>query len=316
MATVRIGISGWRYPPWRGVFYPKGLPQRSELSYAAGLFPAIELNGSFYSLQRPSSYGAWAGATPRHFQFAVKAPRYVTHIRRLRDVDTPVANFLASGLLRLGAKLGPILWQLPPSFAYDGERLEAFLKSLPKSTKEAARLARRHDDKLRWRAWLKTEKSRRLRHALEVRHRSFETPEFVAQLRRHGVALVVADTAGRWPLLEDVTADFLYLRLHGDEELYCSGYTTRALGRWAAKIEAWVGGGLPEKARTVGAPGRRRKSGRDVYVFFDNDVKVHAPFDAMALAHRLALGPPPLERGGGEVTEEPRTAWPVYARHG
>lgn len=315
MATASIGISGWRYPPWRGVFYPKGLPQRNELAYAASLFSSIEINGSFYSLQTPASYAAWAEATPRHFRFSIKAPRYITHILRLRNVDTPLANFFASGVLRLGAKLGPVLWQFPPSFRYDTELMERFFSLLPRTTDEAARLARDHDDHLRAKAWCETDRSRRLRHAIEVRHRSFETPEFVRQLRRHRIGLVVADTAGRWPFMEDLTADFVYVRLHGDEVLYTSGYTDEALTTWARKIDAWQRGGQAEDVKTITAAPKPRKSGRDVFVYFDNDVKVRAPFDAMSLSHRLGLGPPPDDAPPKEtIREVARVEWPLYGR--
>lgn len=315
MATVRIGISGWRYAPWRGVFYPRRLPQRNELAYAARLLPSIEINGSFYSLQRPGSYHAWHEAVPRHFQFSVKAPRFITHVKRLRDIETPLANFFASGVLRLGAKLGPILWQFPPSFRYDPERMEAFFNLLPNTTGEAAQLARHHDDHLRARAWLQVDRSRRLRHAIEIRHKSFETADFIAQLRRHRIALVVADTAGRWPLMEDLTADFVYVRLHGDKELYASGYTDSALDDWTRRIRAWQKGGEVKDARTVAAPARRRKTGRDVFVYFDNDVKVQAPYDAMKLAHRLGLGPAPTDVPPPDsIHDVPRTSWPRYGR--
>jgi uncharacterized protein YecE (DUF72 family) len=286
MPETRIGISGWTYPPWRGVFYPRGLPQREELAFASRQVNSIEINGTFYSLQKPASYAAWARQTPPGFRFAVKGPRFITHVRRLRDPRLPLANFFASGVLALGAKLGPILWQLPPSFRYDPGRIEAFLALLPRDTHAAGRLARGHDDHVA-RAWLRPGPRRRLRHALEVRHASFETPEFIAQLRRHRVALVIADTAGRWPYLEDITADFVYLRLHGDERIYVSGYTPAALRRWAVRIAAWRNGGAPAGTRRVGPASKARKGGRNIYVYFDNDVKTRAPFDAIALARRL-----------------------------
>lgn len=315
MAAIRIGISGWRYAPWRGVFYPRGLPQRNELAYAAHLFPSIEINGSFYSLQTPSSYGAWAEAVPPHFVFAVKAPRFITHIKRLREVEIPLANFYASGVLRLGGKLGPVLWQFPPSFRYDEERMEAFFAALPKTNTAALVCARHYDDHLRAPAWLKIDRARRLRHAIEVRHRSFETTTFIAQLRRHGVGLVVADTAGRWPFMEDLTADFVYIRLHGDEVLYTSGYTDAALDAWAIKIRAWTKGGQAKGVKTLAAPLPVRKTGRDIFVYFDNDVKVQAPYDAMKLAHRLGLGPAPEGVPlPDSVKEVPRVRWPRYGR--
>lgn len=295
MAVVRIGISGWRYSPWRGVFYPEGLRQRDELAYAAEVFPSIEINGSFYSLRRPSNYAAWSAATPTGFKFAVKAPRYITHMKRLRDSDTAVANLFASGILRLGPKLGPILWQFPPSFRYDAQLMEGFLASLPKTTGKARALARGHDDHIHGRAWLKIDRSRRLRHAIEIRHASFDCADFLQRLRRHGIALVVADTAGKWPFIEEMTADFVYVRLHGDRELYTSGYTPKALARWARKIRTWNRGGQIKSAKIRSFASKARRAGRDVFVYFDNDVKVRAPYDAMSLAHRLGLGPAPNE---------------------
>jgi len=315
MATTRIGISGWRYPPWRGVFYPKDLVQRDELAHASRQFPTIEINGSFYALQTPSSYGNWADATPADFVFSVKAPRYITHLKRLREVETPLANFWASGLLRLGAKLGPILWQFPPSFSYDPELMETFFARLPHTTAEAAEKARAHDSHLRAPAWLEIDKSRPLRHAIEIRHRSFESAEFVAQLRRHHVAIVVADTAGRWPLMEDLSADFVYVRLHGDKELYVSGYTEGALDDWARKISAWQKGTEVSDAKNVSPAFPPRKTGRDIFVYFDNDVKVRAPHDARTLAHKLGLGPPPVELDTRGDHNQPRLHWAPVRTH-
>jgi uncharacterized protein YecE (DUF72 family) len=271
-ADVRVGISGWRYPPWRGVFYPQGLPQRSELAFAASRFRTIEINGSFYSLQRPSSWARWYAQTPDDFVFAVKGGRFMTHHKKLRDCAVPLANFFASGLLTLEEKLGPILWQLPPQLAFDANRLEEFFALLPRTAVAAAELAQRHDHRLRHGSHLDVRADRPLRHALEVRHPTFAQPAFVDVLRRANVALCVADTAGRWPFLDDVTADFVYVRLHGDKRLYVSGYGRAALDQWATRIDAW------------------RASGRDVYVYFDNDVKVRAPFDAMNLAARCGHG--------------------------
>jgi uncharacterized protein YecE (DUF72 family) len=311
MPDIRIGISGWTYAPWRGTFFPRGLGQKRELAYASDHVPTIEINGTFYSLQRPSSYRAWYEQTPDGFVFAVKAPRFITHLKRLKDVVAPVANFFASGLLRLNEKLGPILWQLPPSTRYDPARLTEFFNLLPRSTREAGILGRHHDHRLKARAWLKTDANRPLRHALEVRHPSFENADFIALLRRHGIALVVADTAGKWPLIREVTADFVYLRLHGDKELYASGYSDEVLREWSRRIRAWSRGWDAPDATTLGPPVERRSGGRDVYVYFDNDVKTHAPFDAMKLTHLLALGPPaparPVVSAG--ATEAVRSGW-------
>jgi uncharacterized protein YecE (DUF72 family) len=289
VAKLRIGISGWRYAPWRGVFYPKDLPQRAELAYASRQVDSIELNGSFYSLQRPSSYAQWDADTPRGFVFAVKGPRFITHIKRLRDFDDPLANFLASGVFELGAKLGPILWQCPPSQRFDEALFERFLGALPRDTMQAAALASRHDHRVDGRASVAPDRKRRLRHALEIRHPSFIDDAFIALLRRHRVALVVADTAGRWPYLEDVTADFMYLRLHGDKKLYTSGYGDAALDRWAARIRVWAQSSEPDDAVRASDRPPPKRAGRDVYCYFDNDAKVHAPFDAQTLMGKLGL---------------------------
>jgi uncharacterized protein YecE (DUF72 family) len=292
MADVRIGISGWRYAGWRGVFYPKGLAQRRELEYASRQFRSVEINGSFYSLQRPEFYRQWYQDTPEGFVFAVKGGRFITHMKKLRGVEKPLANFFASGPLALNEKLGPILWQLPPVLPFDEERLARFFELLPRDTIEAAALARRHDHRVSRRSWLRADARRPIRHALEVRHESFRSPRFLRLLREHAIGLVVADTAGRWPFLDDVTADFVYVRLHGDAELYVSGYTSEAVEAWATRIRRW----------------RARR--RDVYVYFDNDAKVHAPFDAMALEARL-WGRPVERSHPGRGGEPARTSWPA-----
>jgi len=270
MAQARIGTSGWLYPPWRGVFYPPKLPHRRELEYLSSRLNSVEINGTFYSLQRPASFAKWRAETPDDFSFAVKGARFITHMKKLAGVEAPLANFFASGVLGLGEKLGPVLWQLPPSLGFDPERLSAFFAQLPRSTGEAAWLARQHDERLKDRSLTTALTDQPLRHAMEVRHKSFETAAFVELLREHAISLVVADTAGRWPLMRDVTADLVYVRLHGDVELYTSGYTDEALDKWAAEIGQWLTAGL------------------DVHVHFDNDVKVHAPYDAIQLAEKVA----------------------------
>lgn len=291
---VRIGVSGWRYAPWRKVFYPEDLPQRSELAYMGERFSTNEINGTFYSLQRPQSFVQWADAVPPKFQFSVKGPRFITHVRRLKDVETPLANFFASGVLQLGPKLGPFLWQLPPQFRYDHDRIAAFLHQLPHDVQRAAALAKHHDRHIAGRtALVDTAPNRRLRHAIEIRHESFATPAFVDLLRREGIALVCADSVA-WPCLMDVTADFVYCRLHGSEELYASGYDAKSLDAWAARVRAWARGGEPDDANRVIDEAGPRRARRDVYVYFDNDAKVRAPFDALALMDRLAVEWPPV----------------------
>lgn len=292
--TIRIGISGWTYPPWRGVFYPEGLPQKRELDYAAGRFASIEVNGTFYGLQRPESFAHWAERTPDDFVFSIKGSRYITHLKRLRGIEQPLANFFASGLLRLGPKLGPLLWQFPPSMKFDPELFEAFLGQLPRTPQEAERLAARHEARLEGRAWVRAKGVKRLRHAVEIRHDSFRDQRFVDMLKRHKAALVCADTV-EWPRLMDLTADFVYCRLHGSEVLYASGYDDAALDAWARRVAAWAEGGEPADAERVGKVGPKRKSGRDVFLYFDNDVKVRAPADARSLAERLGVAVPERE---------------------
>ena len=270
VGEVRIGISGWTYPPWRGEFYPPGLRQKDELTYAAERMTSIEINGSFYSLQRPESYASWRDRTPSSFVFAVKGGRFITHMKRLDDVATPLANFFASGPLALGKKLGPFLWQLPPTLDFDAQRLERFFDLLPRTTGAAARLAAHHDARVEGRSWLTTDAERPIRHALEVRHDSYLDASFLPVLQEHDVGMVVADTAGKWPQIREVTSDFAYIRLHGATELYASGYTDRALDDWAELVRGWA------------------VSGKDVFVYFDNDMKVRAPFDAIALSDRCA----------------------------
>ena len=284
---IRIGISGWRYPPWRGVWYPEGLPQRRELEFCGRHFPTVEINGSFYSLQRPEHYAAWYRATPPGFVFAVKGSRYVTHLLRLRNVERPLANFFASGVLALREKLGPFLWQLPPTLAYERERLTAFFELLPRTTGQALALARRREARMRGRARLAIDADRPVRHAVEVRHPSFVNDEFRALAARHRVAVVVADTAGKWPMMLDPAGGFVYVRLHGDVRIYTSGYSARALAEWVRRIRLWA------------------RDGRDVYVYFDNDVKVRAPFDALALMRRLGLA---WEPPGADDAAMPRYA--------
>jgi uncharacterized protein YecE (DUF72 family) len=283
---VRVGISGWNYAGWRGKFYPPGLPHRRELFYAAGKFRTIEINGTFYSLKRPENFAQWAAATPDDFVFSVKGSRYITHVLRLRNVTKALANFFASGLLRLGPKLGPILWQLPPNFSFNPERFDAFFKVLPRDTESAAAFGRCHDRRVSGRAWTKTDAKRPIRYAIEIRHRSFVVPEFIELLRAHDVALVCADTV-EWPCLMDVTSDFVYCRLHGSEQLYASGYDKKALDAWAARVAAWARGKEAPSGDRVAPPARKMCASREVFVYFDNDAKVRAPVDARGLIARV-----------------------------
>ena len=245
MGEIRVGTSGWAYPSWRGDFFPRGLVQRKELSYLAERMTALEINGSFYSLQRPTSYRRWRDAAPDDFLYAVKGSRFITHLKRLRDVEQGLARFFGSGLEELGPKLGPILWQLPATQTFDRALLADFFALLPRS------LA-----------------GRRLRYALEFRHRSFCSDEAFALLREHGIGCVVSDSPGRWPMADVVTSDLVYVRLHGHTQLYASGYSSASLDRWAARCREWSRSG-------------------DVHVYFDNDARGRAPWDAVGLLDRL-----------------------------
>ncbi|AKU21408.1 DUF72 domain-containing protein [Massilia sp. NR 4-1] len=299
MAKISIGISGWRYPPWRGVFYPTKLAQARELEFASRALLSIELNGSFYALQRPASYRAWYEATPPGFVFSHKGNRYLTHIIRLREPREALANIFASGVFELREKLGPFLWQLPPSLRFDADTVEGFLSLLPHDTEQALELARHHSPHMKGRTSLQSDTKRKLLHAMEVRHDSFIDARFIALLRKYKVAMVVADTAGKWPDYEDLCASFMYLRLHGDRELYASGYTDAALERWAQRIRAWSGGGQPDDAKLISGHKAPQRASRDIYCYFDNDIKVRAPFDARRLIQKLGLNEGLADIGGG-----------------
>ncbi|MCD9154825.1 DUF72 domain-containing protein [Aeromicrobium duanguangcaii] len=272
MADARylIGVSGWSYASWRGDFYPKGLVQRRELEHVASRLTAVEVNGTFYSLQRPTTFARWAEQTPPGFSFALKGSRYVTHLLKLVNVETALANFFASGVLELGERLGPIVWQLPATSAYDPDVLGRFLALLPRTMAEAARLAERHDDRLGPdRAVTQTRVDGPIRHALEVRHPSFTSPDYAAVLRDLGVAGVWTDAPKPWPVLDLPSSSIAYARLHGHTRLYASRYSDRSLDEWAA----WCR--------------RRHDEGLDVHVYFDNDSEGHAPHDAERLLQRL-----------------------------
>jgi uncharacterized protein YecE (DUF72 family) len=247
MPEARVGISGWRYAPWRGDFYPRGLQQRRELEFASSRLRTIEINGTFYGLQKESSWRVWRDTVPDDFVFCVKGGRYITHLLRLRNPEDALEEFFAQGLFQLGPKLGPILWQLPAAVDFEPKTLEHFLSLLPRRAPDGSPL----------------------RHAMEVRSHTFINETYFSMLERHGVASVIADTAGTFPVLDRVLGDLVYVRLHGDVELYASGYSDSALDHWAERARGWL------------------DEGRDVFVFFDNDIKVRAPYDAMGLASRL-----------------------------
>lgn len=293
--AIRIGISGWRYPGWRGEFYPEGLPQRAEMEYACSRFPTVEINGTFYSLQRKAYFETWKAAVAEDFVFAVKGSRFITHMKQLNEPEQALANFFGQGLMVLGEHLGPMLWQFSERFRFRPERLEPFLDLLPSDHAAAARLARRHDHRTKDPA-TEPRTEGPIRHAIEVRNPSFLVPEFVDMVRERGIAIVVSHSPGVYPLIEEPTADFMYLRLHGAQRMYSGSYPEEALDDWAARIEAWAAGREPEDPERITARERAGAGGRDVYVYFDNDQKTKAPFDARRLMERLGTTqgyPPP-----------------------
>jgi uncharacterized protein YecE (DUF72 family) len=270
MAKAFVGISGWTFPGWKDTFYPEDLTQRRQLEYASRQVSSIEINGTFYSLQKPASFTHWHDETPEHFVFAVKAPQFITHVLRLKDVEEPLANFFASGLLCLKQKLGPILWQFPPNVMLKDDRFEKFLKLLPHDAKSASRLAKKHGKKVEGRAHTKAEGDFEVRHAFELRHKSFLDEKFLELMKRHNVAFVCAHAGGeRAPYYEEPTADFVYVRLHGEGEAYEKGYPDREITRWAKKVRAW------------------NRSKRDAFVYFSNDAKEFAPAGALRLLKQL-----------------------------
>jgi uncharacterized protein YecE (DUF72 family) len=284
--SIRTGIAGWVFAPWRGEFYPEGLPQKDELRFASRALGAIEINSTFRQNQSPKSFLKWAGETPGSFVFSVKGPQFVTHIKRLKDVESALGNFFASGVLALGPRLGAFVWQLPPTLKFEADRMESFLAQLPRTPAEAVALGEKHDDRLKTEPHLSTEGITRIRHAIEVRHESFAVPGFVGLLRRYHVAHVVADTA-EWPYL-DVTADFAYARLQGAPG--ADHYEEADLDRWAGRARKWRDGLALREGPHIG-PEIESPTARDVFLHFVSTDKVHAPRNAMALMKRLGLEP-------------------------
>ena len=260
---ILTGIGGWTYEPWRGSFYPEGLPHKRELEHAASRLTAIEVNGTYYSGFKPATFANWANAVPDGFVFALKASRYCTNRKVLADAGESVARFVGQGIVELGDRLGPILWQFMATKAFDPDDFGAFLKLLPAA-----------------------EAGVPLRHAVQVRHDSFADPAFVAMCRAAGVAIVYADSAD-YPAIADVTADFVYARLENGVEEESAGYTPAALDRWADHARCWAAGGAPEGLPYVVAESPERRA-RDTFVFFINGAKVRAPHGAMALIERIS----------------------------
>jgi uncharacterized protein YecE (DUF72 family) len=286
---IYVGMSGWTFDGWKGAFYPKDLSKAKELGFASRQVNSIEVNGTFYSLQKPATFARWHDETPDDFCFAIKAPKYITLVRRLKEVDEPLATFFASGLFCLKDKLGPILWQFPPNVMLKDDRFEKFLKLLPHDSKSASRLAKKHSPRFKDRVHTRVHGDFPIRHAFEFRHPSFKNPKFIELLRKHGVAVVFAHSGMKSPYMEDLTADFVYARMHGQDSQFKKGYPDKFIGEWAERVLLWTRGRQPRDAELVSEQSPKLAK-RDAFVFFDTEAKVHAPEEAMALVRKLGLG--------------------------
>jgi uncharacterized protein YecE (DUF72 family) len=259
---IYVGIGGWTYEPWRGVFYPKGLPHARELSYAGERLTSIEINGTFYRTQTPATFRKWASEVPEEFVFALKGPRYAVNRRVLKEAGDSIKRFLESGVTELGTRLGPLLWQFAPTKKFDEADFGGFLELLPKNFNGSA-----------------------LRHVVEVRHDSFKSPDFIALLRQFEVPVVFAEHA-TYPPIADITGDFVYARLQKGNEKLKAGYPPKALDDWAMRAKAWTQGGEPKDLpRVTKTP--VKKQPRDVFVYFIHEAKMRAPAAAMALIEQL-----------------------------
>jgi uncharacterized protein YecE (DUF72 family) len=260
---IRIGIGGWTYEPWRGLFFPEKLPKTKELFHASRRVTSIEVNGTFYSTFTPNTFRRWADETPDDFILSLKAPRFTVNRLVLGEAGPSIEKFFASGVSELKSKLGPILWQLPPFKKYDADDIGTFFSLLP-----------RHID------------GRKLRHVLEVRHETFLSKDFIVQARKANIGIVLADTP-KYPLLADLTSDFVYLRLQDAQAEIETGYPSSALDKWAALVRSWARGGEPENIPLVASKGVELQA-RDVFVYFINGAKERAPAAAEALIRRLS----------------------------
>ena len=261
--SIRVGIGGWTFEPWRGPFYPAGLPQKKELDFASRAVTTIEINGTYYGSQKPATFAKWRDETPDGFVFAVKGPRFTTNRRVLAEAGPSIDRFFSSGVLELGDKLGPVNWQFLPTKAFDLADFEAFLTLLPKSIE-----------------------GRSIRNVVEVRHPSFRVPEFVDLLRRHEIATVLADS-DTFPEIADITAPFVYARLQGASEVIETGYATDVLALWAERAKLWAGGKVPREPGWVGPRPKGASRPRDVFIYMINGFKPKAPAAARALLSML-----------------------------
>jgi uncharacterized protein YecE (DUF72 family) len=260
--SIRVGVGGWTYEPWRGAFYPDGLAQKRELEHASRKLTTIEINGTYYGSQKPESFAKWRDETPDDFVFTLKAPRFATNRRVLAEAGPSIERFFASGVLELKQKLGPVNWQFATTKKFDSDDFGAFLKLLPATVEGHA-----------------------IRHAVEVRHESFRSPDFVALAHDHGVAIVVAADS-EYPQIADLTAPFVYARIMGTQETEPNGYGDKALDNWTAAARTWASGDVPEGLQAVTTPTTAGK-GRDVFLYFISGFKTHNPAAAMALIARL-----------------------------
>jgi uncharacterized protein YecE (DUF72 family) len=268
--TIRTGTAGWVFEPWRGTFFPSGLVQKKELNYASHHLTSIEINATFRGNQKPESFAKWAGETPEGFQFSIKGPQLVTHIKRLKNCEDALAGFFASGPLALGDRLGPFIWQLPPNLSFDPSSFSAFLKLLPRDIDAYLALAGKAEG-AKNPPYLDANGNKTFRHAIEMRHESFDRPEVDALLREHNVARVIADTADN--PRRDLTADFAYCRFQGPARPSAAGYGEADIADLAQTLATW------------------QQSGVDTYAYFVHEDKLHAPANAMALAAKLGITP-------------------------
>jgi uncharacterized protein YecE (DUF72 family) len=261
--TIRAGIGGWTFTPWRGVFYPDKLPQAHELAYASRQLTAIEVNGTYYRSQSPATFRKWASEAPEGFVFSLKGPRFATNRKVLAEAGESIIRFLNSGVLELGPKLGPLLWQFAPTKKFDAADFGKFLELLPHRIGEQP-----------------------LRHVVEVRHDSFRTPAFIALLRRFSVPVVFAEHA-TYPAIADPVGDFVYARLQKGSDDIVTGYAPKALDAWAKRARLWAAGDQPDDLPLVEADSRPKPGPRDVFIYFIHEGKVRAPAAAMGLIERL-----------------------------
>ena len=263
LRRFHVGIGGWTFAPWRGVFYPKGLTQAKELTHAASQLSSIEINGTYYGSQKPESFRKWGREVPDGFIFSVKGPRFAVNRRVLSEAGDSIKRFYDSGLLELGDRLGPVLWQFAPTKQFDEKDFGGFLELLPRESD-----------------------GRALRHVVEVRHESFQTPAFIALLRKFSIPVVYADHF-KYPAIADITGDFVYARLQkgSDDEKTC--YPKKAVDAWAERAELWASGGVPDDLPRADEKHKTPKQPRDVFIYFINEGKVRAPAGAMALMERL-----------------------------